>query len=141
MIEAVELRRVSLPLITPFRTSFGTEVVRDALLVHLLASDAEGWGECVAMSEPRYSPEYVDGAHEVIRRWLVPMLFAQGRAGPGAEAAGGAGIGSAAGVVRGHPMARAAVEAAVTDARLRAQGTSLASHLGGERTMVDVGVS
>jgi O-succinylbenzoate synthase len=141
VIEAVELRRVSLPLITPFRTSFGTEVVRDALLVHLLASDAEGWGECVAMSEPRYSPEYVDGAHEVIRRWLVPMLFAERRAGPGAEAAGGAGIGSAAGAVRGHPMARAAVETAVTDARLRAQGTSLASHLGGERTMVDVGVS
>ena len=56
-LEAVELRRVSLPLVTPFRTSFGTQTVRDALLVRVITPSAEGWGECVAMSEPTYSPE------------------------------------------------------------------------------------
>jgi O-succinylbenzoate synthase len=51
-IEAVELRRVSLPLVSPFRTSFGTEMQRDVLLVHVSTPEAEGWGECVAMSDP-----------------------------------------------------------------------------------------
>jgi O-succinylbenzoate synthase len=123
VIEAVELRRVSLPLVTPFRTSFGTETARDALLVHVIGRDSEGWGECVAMSSPGYSAEYVDGAQDVMRRYLVPALF--GTTHP----------------VRGHPMARAAVEAAVLDASLRGRGTSLAAHLGGVREAVDVGVS
>ena len=34
-IEAVELRRVRLPLVAPFRTSFGTETARDILLVRV----------------------------------------------------------------------------------------------------------
>src|SRR5947207_10825817 len=75
-LSAVELRRVELPLVSPFRTSFGTETVRDILLVRVTTPDAEGWGECVAMSEPLYSYEYVDMAQHVIAQHLVPRLFA-----------------------------------------------------------------
>ena len=75
-IESVELRRIKMPLRGAFRTSFGTETVRDILLVRVTTPDAEGWGECVAMDEPLYSSEYVDGAQDVIRRFLLPMLFA-----------------------------------------------------------------
>ena len=50
-----------MPLVAPFRTSFGTETERDALLLRAVTDEAEGWGECVAMGEPLYSPEYVDG--------------------------------------------------------------------------------
>ena len=51
-LTGVELRRVSMPLRAPFRTSFGTETTRDILLVHVLGDSSEGWGECVAMSSP-----------------------------------------------------------------------------------------
>ena len=61
-VTGVELRRIHLPLVAPFRTSFGTETCRDVLLVRVVTDDAEGWGECVAMSDPLYSSEYVDGA-------------------------------------------------------------------------------
>ena len=53
-LTGVELRRISMPLVAPFRTSFGTETTRDILLVHVLTGAAEGWGECVAMSDPLY---------------------------------------------------------------------------------------
>src|SRR3954452_17759409 len=75
-LESVELRRISLPLVSPFRTSFGTETMKDALLVRVFTPEAEGWGECVAMSEPLYSAEYVDGAQHVLGRFLLPRLFA-----------------------------------------------------------------
>ena len=65
-----------MPLVAPFRTSFGTETTREALLVRVVSADAEGWGECVAMSGPLYSSEYVDGAADVLRRYFVPALAA-----------------------------------------------------------------
>jgi o-succinylbenzoate synthase len=133
-IEAVDLRRISLPLIAPFRVSFGVEHHRDILLVRVVGGDAEGWGECVAMSRPLYSAEYVDGAEDVIRRHLLPRLFEAGDVGADR-------VGEILRPIHGHPMAKAALEMAVLDAELRAAGVSLAAHLGAVRTEVDCGVS
>jgi O-succinylbenzoate synthase len=129
-----ELRRLAMPLVAPFRTSFGTETARDVLLVRLRTDGPDGWGECVAMSEPAYSGEYVDGAHHVVRQFLLPRLFDA----PAVEAAAVAGL--LAGV-KEHRMAKAAVEMAVLDAELRAAGVSFARHLGGVRDRVEAGVS
>ena len=133
-LTGVELRRVALPLVTPFRTSFGVERVRDVLLVRAVGADAEGWGECVAAAEPRYSSEYADGAADVLRRFLVPAVAAAGDLDPGAVA-------GAMAFVKGHRMAKAALELAVLDASLRAAGESLAGHLGATRDRVPAGVS
>jgi O-succinylbenzoate synthase len=133
-IDSVELRRLRLPLVAPFRTSLGTETHRDVLLVRVLTSAAEGWGECVAFASPIFSSEYTDGAHQVTREHLLPRLFAHGNV----EADDVAGI---LRPVRGHPMAKAAVEMAVLDAELRACGTPLGEFLGAMRAEVDCGVS
>ncbi len=133
-IEAVELIRLRLPLVAPFRTSYGTETARDVLLVHVIAEGGEGWGECVAGSEPTYTAEHVDGAQLVIREHLLPLLLAA----PDRTAEQ---VGVALAPVRGHPMAKASIEAAILDAELRASGVSLAAHLGGVRSHVDAGVS
>ncbi len=130
---AADLIQVELPLVTPFRTSFGTQTVRRALLVHLYTDGPDGWGECVAMEEPLYSSEYVAGAEAVIAGHLLPRL-----AGRKTDAAG---LALLLGAVRGHRMAKAAIEMAVLDAELRAQERSLASHLGAVRDLVDCGVS
>ena len=133
-VEAVELVRIALPLVAPFRTSFGVETTRDVLLVHVSGGGLDGWGECVAMAAPLYSSEYVDGAQDVVTRHLLPRLFAR----DGLTAADTATV---LAPVRGHRMAKAAVEMAWLDLGLRAAGRSLASYLGAVRDRVECGVS
>jgi len=142
IITTVRLHRLSIPLVAPFTTSFGTELTREALIVEVGAETAHGpvtgWGECVAMDEPLYSAEYVDGCAEVIRRWLVPALTSSLPAGVELTAET---VGHHVRHVVGHPMAKAAVEMAVLDAQLRAAGQSFAQYLGGVRDTVPSGVS
>src|SRR5438045_2663627 len=133
-LSAVELVRISVPYVAPFRTSFGTETGKDALLIRVTTPDAEGWGECVAMDAPLYSYEFVDAAQDVVRRFLLPRLFAAGDVTAGQVA-------HLLAPVKGHPMAKAAVEMALLDAELRTSGQSLASFFGATRDRVPSGVS
>ncbi|MGH8835557.1 MAG: o-succinylbenzoate synthase [Actinomycetes bacterium] len=133
-LAGVELRRIAMPLVAPFRTSFGTESVRDVLLVRVETPDQQGWGECVAAAEPRYSAEYADGCADVLRRFLVPALLAR----PRLEATD---VAPALAMFRGHRMAKAALETAVLDAQLRGSGTSFGQYLGAVTDRVPSGVS
>lgn len=128
----IELVRAHIELVAPFRTSFGVETDRDLLYVHLLGSDHEGWGECVAMSAPLYSSEYVDGCQEVIRRYLLSLISANSTAES---------FVAAAAPIRGHFMAKAALEAALLDYQLRVAKQSLASYLGATQSRIASGVS
>ncbi len=78
-IQAIELRRIRLPLVSAFRTTLGTEDVREALIVRIESDKGQGWGECVAGADPLYSPEYVDSAWLTISRYLGPSLLRAGR--------------------------------------------------------------
>jgi o-succinylbenzoate synthase len=135
-VELIRLHRLNIPLVRPFRTSFGTETVRDVILVEALSSDGvHGWGECVTMSWPGYSYEYGNGAIDVITDHLLPALESQpADADPRA-------VLEAMSVVRGHPMAKAALSTALLDVWLRERDTSLGGYLGAVRDRVDCGVS
>ena len=133
-VEMVELRRIALPLVRPFRTSFGSQTERDVLLVRVVTDVGEGWGECVALADPVYSSEYVAGAQQVLRDYLVPQVLRAPLASARLLAQ------RTSGVV-GHRMAKAALEMALLDAELRAASMSLARYLGGVRDEVDCGVS
>ncbi|MEJ7719620.1 MAG: hypothetical protein WKF58_03910 [Ilumatobacteraceae bacterium] len=133
-IVGVELRRIALDLVTPFRTSFGEQTSRDVLLVAVTVDHdgavTTGWGECVALSDPHYSPEFVDGAQLVLAEHLVPLA----RAAPlTAEA-----LRDRVAGVKGHQMAKAALEMALLDAELRHAGRSFGEWLGVTRTTVPV---
>ena len=130
----VELRRVRMPLVTPFRTAQGTQLERDVLLVRVSTAEAEGWGECVAGPLPDYTSEHVAGAEQVLRDHLIPAVLAL----PDVTADG---LADALAWVQGHRMAKASLEAALLDAELRSTGASLSARLGGERALVDAGVA
>ncbi|MFD9894884.1 o-succinylbenzoate synthase [Amycolatopsis sp. NPDC059027] len=132
-LTGIEFRRVRMPLVAPFRTSFATETTKEVLLLRVVTDEGEGWGECVAMAEPRYSSEYLDGCADVLRRFFLPAL-----AGRDVTAAG---VAPVLEPFRGHRMAKAALEMAVLDAELRARGVSLAADLGADRERVPCGVS
>lgn len=131
----VELRIIGLPLVRPFRTSFGTQVNRDLLLLKLTTTDGLiGWSECVAMSEPLYSSEYLSECLDVIKRFFIPTLFNAGEFV--AEK-----VPELLKPFLGHPMAKAALETAILDAQLRGEKRSLAAYLGATKTKVECGVS
>ncbi len=110
----VELRRVSLRLLSPFVTPHGTEHSRDVVIVHVTLDDgSNGWGECSALTHPTYSGEYTAGAWSALRDELIPRFFA----------------GRPWGIV-GHPMASASLLTAEADADLRRIGRRLADQLG-----------
>jgi o-succinylbenzoate synthase len=134
-LDLVELVRVSLPLVVPFRTSFGVQTSRDALLVHVASAEAEGWGECVTPAAPVYSEEYTDGAADVLSGHLVPTLLAGGSAVSAED------VGVRLRGFRGHRMAKAALETAILDAQLRTAGVPLALYLGATVDRVPAGVS
>jgi O-succinylbenzoate synthase len=138
-ISRVELRRIAMPLVSPFRTSFGTEHERDILLVRVAVrradgTEAEGWGECVALGAPSYSPEYVDGAHHVIVHHLLPRLLVDG-------ALRASDVAPRLAKLHGHPMAKGALEMAVLDAELRLDDVSFADRLGVTAERIPSGVS
>src|SRR5262252_7591333 len=122
-LEAVELRRIGMPLVAPFETSFGVQSDRDILLVKAITSDGEGWGECVAGEEPTYSPEYVDGAQHVLTHHLLPRLFAR-------DELAATEVFDVLHPVHGHHMAKAAIEMAILDAELKARGESFGRFFG-----------
>lgn len=132
-LEALELHRVALPMVAPFRTSFGVEQERDVLFVRALTSDGEGWGECVTSKSPSYSSEYTDAALLTIRNFIAPPLLA--------APVSAIDVGQRLSGIRGHRMSKAAVEMAILDAELRRTGQSFARFLGGVRDRVDCGVS
>ena len=133
-LASIELRLVALPLVRPFRTSFGTETAKECVLVRVeTAEGAVGWGESVTGPDPGFSEEWNEGLWLVLRDFLAPAAFATD--------VDPAGLASALAGVRGHPMAKAALVNAVLDAELRIQGRSLASYLGADRERVECGVS
>ena len=133
-IEAIELRRVDIPLVTPFRTSFGTQDSRDCVLVRVVTDAGEGWGECVTMPWPLYSAESTDAVIPLVRTHLAPRLL-------GVEGVGPRDVARLLAPIRGHRMAKAALESAVLDAWLRATGQSFATFLGVAVDRVPCGVS
>ena len=134
-LEKIELGIIALPLVRPFRTSFGTQTSREVLIVKVINENGTtGWAECVAMSEPLYSPEYVAGCLDLMKRFLIPALKSK----PTITAE------EVAPVLKpflGAPMAKAALETAILDAQLQDQKISLATYLGATKSRVACGVS
>ena len=133
-IDAIHLREINMPLAYPFETSFGLTTGRRILLIELEADGLTGWGECVAGEHPYFSDEMIDTAWIITETELAPRLV-------DAEVRGGASCPDLFKQVRGHRMAKAAVENAVWDLEAQAKRVSLAELLGGTREIIPCGVS
>lgn len=133
-IERVVLREIRMPLAMRFETSFGTTTERRILLTEVKADGVTGWGECVADEKPYYSPENIDTAWTITREFLWPDLR-------GREFGAAAEVFPMLGHVRGHNMAKAALESAIWDAEAKQKNLPLWKLLGGCREEIGSGVS
>jgi o-succinylbenzoate synthase len=134
-ISKIELREICLPLIHFFETSFGRTTERRILLVKVVDDDgAEGWGECTAGEGPFYSYEWIESAWPTMRDFLAPMAI-------GKEVSGADAVWGLMRRVRGHRMAKAAIEIACWDLEAKKANVPLWRHLGGTRKEIASGVS
>jgi len=133
-IDGLELRLLKLPLVHFFETSFGRVDDKHFILVRVESDGVSGYGECVAEKDPYYSSETNDTVWHIIAEFLAPRLL-------GADFAHPREVFPALKAVRGHNMAKAAVEMAMWDLFARQRGEPLARVLGGTRDRIASGVS
>lgn len=133
-IEFITLRELRLPLKHFFETSFGRTENRRVLLVTVQCEGVEGWAECVAGEGPFFSYEWIETAWATIKEFLAPALI-----GKTIECGGGSAVSMSS--VRGHNMAKAALENALWDAEAKQKRVPLWKLLGGTRSEIASGVS
>jgi O-succinylbenzoate synthase len=133
-VEAITLREIQMPLVHFFETSFGRTYSRRILLVTVHCNGSEGWGECVAGEGPFYSAEWTESAWATIKNFIAPAVL-----GPALSSARSSEALMAR--IRGHHMAKAAVENALWDAEAQERQMPLWKLLGGSRREISCGVS
>ncbi|MCU0560345.1 MAG: o-succinylbenzoate synthase [Desulfobacterales bacterium] len=133
-IESCELFETRFPMKAPFKTSFGAETSRRILLVKLQGEGITAWGECTASDAPLYSYETVDTCYYVIRTFLLPAIL-------GKRFADVPGFRRTYAEIKGHHMAKAALEHALWDGLAKEKGVSLSAMMGGTRSKAAAGIS
>jgi O-succinylbenzoate synthase len=134
-LERVILRRIRMPLVHFFETSFGRTYERDIILVEVISEGVSGWGEVTCGEKPFYNEEWTDSAWLILRNFVAPRVL--GRHLESAEE-----VAPAVRHIRGHRMARGGLEAAVWDLQARMNNRPLWQEIGGgSRREIPCGVS
>ncbi|NQS91872.1 MAG: o-succinylbenzoate synthase [Chloroflexi bacterium] len=138
-IEQITLYHLDMPLVHPFKTSFGVETHRECIVLAASGEGITAWGECVALDQPSYSAETVATAWHMLETYLIPAVLNS----PWQDIDD---FLAKIAWVRGHPMTKAALQTAAWDLLAQSRGISLASLLAegypdGPRKKVPVGIS
>jgi O-succinylbenzoate synthase len=133
-IERLELRLLKLPLVHFFETSFGRIDDKHFIIVRVDGDGATGYGECVAEQDPYYSAETNETCWHIIADFIAPRVLGAAFEHPRE-------IFPALKAIRGHNMAKAAVEMAAWDLYAKQRGEPLSRVLGGTRDRIASGVS
>ena len=132
VIDKIELLIVRLPFVAPFGTSVAVWNCKEALLVRMEDNGIIAWGECVADPDPFYASETTSTARHILKDFLVPELK------PGLTLSG---LLRQFARVRGHQMAKAALENALLDLLAKRRGLPLHVLLGFPPRRVMSGIS
>ena len=133
-IDSVTLHHLSMPLVSPFETSFGRETDRECVLIEIKSEELTGYGECVATRDPGYNYETTGTAIHILKDFIVPLML-------GRDVKDAADFQTLVSGIRGHYLAKAGVEMALWDLLGKRAGKPLSELLGGVRQKVEVGVS
>jgi O-succinylbenzoate synthase len=131
-IDTIELYHVAMPLIYPFRTSYGEDDCIESVLVRMTSGSLYGWGEASPLRAPTYSSEWAGGVFAAMKQWLAPALV-------GREFASGAELQAAMASFKGNYFAKGGLDMAWWDLYARSLGKPLWQVIGGQGPMIDVG--
>ena len=132
-IEQIRLYQIKQKLPTLFKTSYGVNTHKNCILISVHTQGLVGWGECVASEHPSYSYETVKTARHILEDFLIPRVMQSE-------------INDVDNLpnfnpIRGHLMAKAAIENALWDLLAKSQDISLSQTIGGVKPKVEIGSS
>ena len=133
-IDKIELREIRMPLVHFFETSFGRTTERRIVLVQVMAEGLTGWGEVTCGEKPFYSYETPETAWHILRDFLIPWTLHR-------KWESASEVADCFRPVRGHNMAKAALENALWDIEAQQKGLPLAQLVDGTRSEIPCGVS
>ena len=135
-LQRIVLRKMVMPLKTPFQTSFGSINVRTFIMVEAHGKDAIGYAEVSAEAIPQYNEECVGTAWHVMEKFLIPLLYQYSeKLNHPSE------IAQVFHSIKGNYLAKSGLENAVWDLYAKERNSSLSNILGGKKKEVEVGVS
>lgn len=132
MPPSLTVRLVSIPLLVPFATRFGTERSRDALILTYRSKGVEAYSECVTSAHPGYSIEDNESALRAIKDRLARLLKEE----PSPRE-----FSRAVSRTMGDRMAKASVEMLLWDFHCKLRLSRMADALGKTKGYAEVGVS
>lgn len=124
--------KVKMPLVDPFTTSFGTEANKEAYVFRLENDGITAYSESVTSAGPFYSYEDNTTAFHIIRTYLADLV----KDAPSPEE-----FISRSARVKGHNMAKAAMEMLLWDYHSRKDGKPISQYIGKSKGYADVGIS
>jgi O-succinylbenzoate synthase len=131
-IDAVELFHVAMPLISPWRTAYGSDDAVESVLVRMESGGQSAWGESSPLAAPCYSPEWAGGIFATMKKWLAPTLVGQ-------NISSGDDLQAKLAHFKGNQFAKAGLDTAWWSLDALKKETPLYKLLGGKRNSVDVG--
>jgi O-succinylbenzoate synthase len=133
-IDTIELFIVRLPLVNAFETSFSVQTHREAMLIKITSQGITAWGECVSPADPYYCYETNETAKHIIEDFLVPILTTMKNFSVEE-------VMDKFTRVRGHNMAKAAIENTLLNLLATREGIPLYQLLGGDDRKIMSGIS
>jgi len=127
----LKIYNVNLPLITPFETSFGIQYSRNALIIEYF-DDVKAYGESVTEEFPGYSYEDNGTALHIIKNYLINILK---------ETRDPETFMEKAKKIKGHNMAKSAVETMLWDLKAKEEEKSLKEIIKGKKEKIESGIS
>jgi len=124
--------KVSIPLIQEFKTSFGVQYQREAVILRYYDGEIEALGEMVSDEYPGYSYEFNDAEIIVIKKYLAPILK---------KTQDPEEFSKLTEHIKGHNMAKAALEMMLYDYISKKEEKPLYKFIGRTKGYADVGIS
>ena len=131
-IDSIEIYRVDMPLIYPFRTAFGDDDSIESMLVRFKSGGCNGWGESAPWKFPAYSPECSSTQYIISRDFIAPLLLGQ-------DISSGMELQKKISGIKGNYFAKAAFDLAWWDLHAKLLGKPLWKVIGGKNPVVDAG--
>lgn len=132
MTASLTYHKFSMPLKAPFTTSFGTETNRVAYIFHLQSDGIDAFSESVANVGPFYSYEDNTTIFHVVKNYLADMMKDLPKPDEFLKRSMR---------VRGHNMAKGALEMLLWDYHAKEAGKPMSQFIGKSKGYADVGVS